>query len=53
MVIMVTVTIKSWAKFMCKNKENLASAGDFVHRRPGIKHDLFDYSRDMNDLEIV
>ena len=29
------------------------SAGDCVHQRPGIIHDLFDYSPDMENLEIV
>ena len=29
------------------------SAGDCVHQRPGISHYLFDYSPDMEYLEIV
>jgi hypothetical protein len=28
-------------------------AGDCVHQRPGITHFLFDYSEDMEYLEIV
>jgi hypothetical protein len=28
-------------------------AGDVVHQRPGITHYLFDYSPDMEYLEIV
>ncbi len=28
-------------------------AGDCVHQRPGIRHYLFDYSPDMEYLEIV
>ena len=28
-------------------------AGDCVHQRPGIVHYLFDYSRDMEYLEVV
>jgi hypothetical protein len=31
----------------------LVEAGDVVHQRPGIKHYLFDYSKDMEYLEIV
>jgi len=31
----------------------LVSAGDCVHQRPGIVHYLFDYSQDMEYLEIV
>ena len=29
------------------------SAGDCVHQRPGIVHYLFDYSPDMDYLEVV
>ena len=31
----------------------LVAAGDCVHQRPGITHYLFDYSPDMEYLEIV
>ena len=44
---------KGWAKFMDGDVETLVEAGDCVHQRPGIVHDLFDYSPDMEYLEIV
>jgi quercetin dioxygenase-like cupin family protein len=31
----------------------LVQAGDVVHQRPGIVHYLYDYSPDMEYLEIV
>ena len=34
-------------------QETLVAAGDCVHQRPGITHDLFDYSPDMEYLEVV
>jgi quercetin dioxygenase-like cupin family protein len=45
--------IKGWAKFMYGDQETLVSAGDMVHQRPGIVHFLFDYSPDMEYLEVV
>lgn len=44
---------KGWAKFMYEGKEHLVEAGDCVHQRPGITHYLFDYSPDMEYLEVV
>lgn len=44
---------KGWARFMYGNKETLVKAGDCVHQAPGIVHYLFDYSPDMEYLEIV
>ena len=44
---------KGWARFMYEDKETLVEAGDCVHQRPGIVHYLFDYSPDMEYLEIV
>jgi quercetin dioxygenase-like cupin family protein len=44
---------KGWAKFMYGEHETLVAAGDCVHQRPGIVHYLFDYSPDMEYLEIV
>ena len=44
---------KGWAKFMYEDQETLVSAGDCVHQRPGIRHYLFDYSPDMEYLEVV
>ena len=49
---MVLMT-KGWARFMYEDKETLVAAGDCIHQRPGIVHFLFDYSPDMEYLEIV
>ena len=49
----IVIMTKGWAKFMYEDKETLVSAGDCVHMRPGIVHYLFDYSPDMEYLEIV
>jgi quercetin dioxygenase-like cupin family protein len=45
--------LKGWAKFMYEGRETLVSAGDCVHQNPGINHFLFDYSPDMEYLEVV
>ena len=44
---------KGWARFMYGDQETLVSAGDCVHQQPGIVHYLFDYSPDMEYLEVV
>jgi mannose-6-phosphate isomerase-like protein (cupin superfamily) len=49
----IVIMTKGWAKFMYEDKVTLVEAGDVVHQRPGIKHYLFDYSKDMEYLEIV
>ena len=49
----IVIMTKGWAKFMYEDKETLVSAGDCVHQRPGIVHYLFDYSPDMEYLEVV
>ncbi|QAY97132.1 cupin [Methylovirgula ligni] len=49
----IVIMTKGWARFMYEDKETLVSAGDVVHQRPGITHYLFDYSPDMEYLEIV
>ena len=49
----IVLMLKGWAKFMYDNKETLVSAGDCVHQRPGITHYLYDYSPDMEYLEVV
>lgn len=38
---------------MYETEETLVKAGDCVQQRPGIRHYLFDYSADMEYLEIV
>jgi quercetin dioxygenase-like cupin family protein len=49
----IVIMIKGWARFMYEDQETLVQAGDCVHQRPGIRHYLFDYSPDMEYLEIV
>jgi len=49
----IVIMTKGWARFMYGDKETLVEAGDVVHQRPGIVHYLFDYSPDMEYLEIV
>ena len=44
---------KGWARFMYEDQETLVEAGDCVHQRPGITHYLFDYSPDMEYIEVV
>ena len=49
----IVLMTKGWAKFMYDDKVTLVEAGDCVHQRPGMVHYLFDYSSDMEYLEIV
>jgi quercetin dioxygenase-like cupin family protein len=49
----IVIMLKGWARFMYQDEEHLVEAGDVVHQRPGIAHFLFDYSPDMEYLEIV
>lgn len=49
----VVYMLRGWAKFMYEDIETLVEAGDCVHQRPGIRHFLFDYSPDMEFLEII
>ena len=49
----IVIMLKGWARFMYGTEETLVAAGDCVHQRPGIVHYLFDYSPDMEYLEIV
>lgn len=49
----IVIMLKGWARFMYENKEHLVAAGDCIHQRPGITHYLFDYSPDMEYLEIA
>lgn len=44
---------KGRAKFMYESKATLVDAGDVVHQRASIAHYLFDYSSDIQCLEIV
>jgi len=49
----IVFVTKGWARFMYEDKETLVEAGDCVHQRPGIVHFLFDYSPDLEYLEVV
>ncbi|MBV8032464.1 MAG: cupin domain-containing protein [Betaproteobacteria bacterium] len=49
----IVLMLKGWTRFMYEDKVTLVSAGDCVHQRPGIVHYLFDYSPDMEYLEIA
>ena len=49
----IVIMLKGWARFMYEDKDTLVEAGDCVHQRPGIRHFLYDYSPDMEYLEIV
>jgi len=49
----IVLMLKGWAKFMYEDREHLVAAGDYVHQRPGITHYLFDYSANMEYLEVV
>jgi len=49
----IVVMTKGWARFMYEGRPTLVEAGDVVHQRPGLVHYLFDYSPDMEYLEIV
>lgn len=49
----VVYMIKGWAKFMYGDKDTLVSTGDCIHQRPGIVHYLYDYSPDMEFMEVV
>lgn len=49
----IVIMTKGWARFMYGEQETLVEAGDVVHQRPGIVHYLFDYSPDMEYIEIV
>ena len=49
----IVLMLKGWARFMYEDQVTLVKAGDCVHQRPGIAHFLFDYSPDMEYLEIA
>jgi quercetin dioxygenase-like cupin family protein len=49
----IVLMLKGWARFMYEDRMTLVAAGDCVHQRPGIRHYLFDYSPDMEYLEVV
>lgn len=48
----IVYVVKGWARFMYNNQVTYVEAGDCIHQLPGIVHYLFDYSPDMEYLEI-
>jgi mannose-6-phosphate isomerase-like protein (cupin superfamily) len=49
----IVIVTKGWAKFMYDGVETLVDTGDVVHQPSGIVHTLFDYSDDLEYIEIV
>lgn len=49
----VVYMVRGWAKFDYDGVDTLVEAGDCVHQRPGIVHDLYDWSDDMEFMEII
>lgn len=49
----IVYMLKGWARFMYEGRETLVEAGDCVHQAPGLRHFLFDYSPDMEYLEVA
>jgi quercetin dioxygenase-like cupin family protein len=49
----MVLMLKGSARFMYEEQDTLVEAGDCVHQRPGIVHFLYDYSPDMEYLEVV
>lgn len=51
--IHVVYMLRGWAKFDYDGIDTLVEAGDCVHQRPGIVHNLYDWSDDMEFMEII
>jgi quercetin dioxygenase-like cupin family protein len=49
----VVYMMRGWAKFDYDGVSTLVEAGDCVHQRPGIIHSLYDWSDDMEFMEII
>jgi quercetin dioxygenase-like cupin family protein len=49
----VVYMIRGWARFDYDGVDTLVEAGDCVHQRPGIVHSLYDWSDDMEFMEII
>jgi quercetin dioxygenase-like cupin family protein len=45
--------VRGWAKFDYDGIDTLVEAGVCVHQRPGIVHSLYDWSDDMEFMEII
>jgi len=51
--IHVVYMVRGWAKFDYDGVDTLVEAGDCVHQRPGIVHSLYDWSDDIEFMEII
>ena len=49
----VVYMVRGWARFDYDGIDTLVEAGDCVHQRPGIVHSLYDWSDDMEFMEII
>jgi quercetin dioxygenase-like cupin family protein len=49
----VVYMVRGWAKFDYDGVDTLVEAGDCIHQRPGIVHNLYDWSDDMEFMEII
>jgi quercetin dioxygenase-like cupin family protein len=49
----VVYMVRGWARFDYDGVDTLVKAGDCVHQRPGIVHSLYDWSEDMEFMEII
>ena len=49
----VVYMVRGWARFDYDGIDTLVEAGDCVHQRPGIIHNLYDWSDDMEFMEII
>ena len=49
----VVYMVRGWARFDYDGIHTLVEAGDCVHQRPGIVHSLYDWSDDMEFMEII
>ena len=45
--------VRGWARLDYDGVNTLVEAGDCVHQRPGIVHSLYDWSDDMEFMEII
>jgi hypothetical protein len=45
--------VRGWARFDYDGVDTLVEAGDCVNQRPGILHSLYDWSDDMEFMEII
>ena len=49
----VVYMVRGWARFDYDGVDTLVETGDCVHQRPGIVHSLYDWSDDMEFMEII